>query len=89
MIVVVRFYDGLYLIGKEDSGDLKNPHQIIATPDGIQMVPFDEWILGKKIESINLDNSKVLYIEEPDKKLQEAYLQSVTGIETPKSEIIV
>ena len=89
MISVVRFYDGLYLIGKYENHSLVDPYQIIMGAEGIQLVPFDEWILGRKINPIDLDHSHILYIQEPDRKLKDVYLEALTGIETKKSDIIV
>jgi hypothetical protein len=53
------------------------------------MVEYDKWLLGKEIPTISLDNSMIIYSEEPIKDIQDSYTKAVTGIEVPPSELII
>ena len=95
-VKVTSLINGKYIIGKTTySGNLthiEDPYQLIPDPNGLQMLPFDEWILGRKIQVISLDNRDVIYSEETGSELKNLYLESLlgeSGIEIPKQDIIV
>jgi hypothetical protein len=68
--------------------EFDNPYQLIPTATEIQLIPYDEFIIGRKIENITLPSSIVIYLETPSDELQNAYTKAVTGIELPSQSII-
>jgi len=96
-IMMIKLVTGDVVLGEYQSDELdtltlKRPMSLMMDPmqGGVGMVPYnaiytqeepEEWVFDKK------------YIMEDDlsvhSSFEEAYVQRTTGIETPKSEIIV
>ncbi len=92
-VKITRTISNQYFIGKTiHSGNvtsIEQPYEIIMSVDGSQLVPLDKFLLGKDINVITLDNSNLIYSEEPVENVRNAYLETISGIEVPKNEIIV
>ena len=81
-----------YIIGKTTQKDNKttiyDPYMVIPSPDGIQMFPYDEAIIGKKLEVMEINNDNIMYTTEVGAQLRNIYLQDKSGIETNNQLII-
>jgi len=93
IVKLTRTNVNLYVIGKTThSGNIttiEKPYEIIMGMEGIQMIPFDKHLLGKDLDYVTINNKDVLYSEEPAEDLRNLYLESISGIEVPKQELIL
>jgi hypothetical protein len=94
-VKLTRTNVNLYVIGKtslSQIGDytiIEKPYEVIMGMEGIQMIPMDKHLLGKDLQNITINNNDILYSEEPSEDLRNLYLESISGIEVPKQELIV
>ncbi len=92
-VKITRTNVNLYVIGKTThSGNIttiEKPYEIIMSPEGIQMIPMDQHLLGKELDYITISNDFTLYSEEPTESVRNVYLETISGIEVPKQEIIL
>ena len=92
-VKVTRTITNLYVVGKTTySGSIatiEKPYEIIQGLEGIQMIPMDQHLLGKELDYITIKNDNVIYSEQPGEALRNLYLETISGIEVPKPEIIV
>ncbi len=93
VVKITRTNVNLYVIGKTThSGNIttiEKPYEIIMSPEGIQMIPMDQHLLGKELDYITISNDFTLYSEEPTESVRNVYLETISGIEVPKQEIIL
>lgn len=69
---------------------VNDPYNVVPGVDGIQIYPMDEEIVGRKIETIELYKSALMYYVEPSEELKDAYSLAMTGIETEaKPQLII
>ena len=92
-VKVTRTITNLYVIGKTShSGNIttiEKPYEIITTMEGVQMIPMDQHILGKELDYITIKNDDLYYSDAPSEQLRNLYLETISGIEVPKQEIII
>ena len=92
-VKLTRTNVNLYVIGKTiHSGNIttiEKPYEVIMNMEGIQMIPMDKHLLGKDLDYVTISNNDVLYSEEPGEDLRNLYLESISGIEVPKQELII
>ena len=92
-VKITRTNVNLYVIGKTThSGNIttiEKPYEIIMAPEGIQMIPMDQHLLGKELDYITISNDFTLYSEEPSESVRNVYLETISGIEVPKNELII
>jgi len=92
-IKVTKLINNQYIIGKtcESAGflNIEDPYQLVPDIQNISMLPYDEWILGKKIQTISISIDNIIYSEEPSEALKNTYLESLTGLEIPDNQLIV
>ena len=92
-VKLTRTVVNLYVIGKTThSGGIttiEDPYEVIMNMEGIQMIPMDKHLLGKSIPYITIKNDDTLYSEEPGEDLRNLYLETISGIEVPKQELII
>jgi hypothetical protein len=68
---------------------IEQPYEGIPTPDGLQIIPYDEHITGVKIESISIPESNTIYTNEVSQELSNLYLTQISGIDIPKPSLIL
>ncbi len=93
-VMLTKLVTNQYIIGKtSQSGNIVNinkPYMVIPDPNGIQMFPYDEAIIGIPLEYINVYNENTLYTTPVGQELKNTYLQSISGIETePDKKLIL
>jgi arginine utilization protein RocB len=92
-VKLTRTIVNLYIIGKTThSGNIttiEKPYEVIMGMEGIQMIPMDKHLLGKDLEYVTINNNDTLYSEEPGDDLRNLYLETISGIEIPKQELIL
>jgi hypothetical protein len=93
MIKLTRLLTNQIILGKtEVSGDeliIRDPYTIIPGPEQLQLYPFDEAIIGYKLEKITVKSSNVLYSTKAKQDLIDVYLRDKTDIDLPEKKIIL
>ena len=91
---IARLQNGAIIIGKtsldENKYVIEDPYTVIPGADGLQMFPFDKDLLGVTLEKMSIDQSQVMYSQEPHQDIANTYLTNLSGIEieAPKSLIL-
>ena len=79
-----------YIIGKTTQENNKtiifDPYIVIPSHDGIQIFPYDEVIIGKKLEVMEINNDNIMYTTEVGTQLRNTYLQDISGIENTETD---
>jgi len=90
---ITRLITNQLIIGKTETHTndilITDPYEIIPTAEGIQMLPFDEHILGVKIEHLEVLNTNILYSKECSAELRNTYLSGLTGLELSNNQLII
>ena len=90
---ITKLITNALIIGKTyQSGNIvhiEKPYECIPTEGGLQLIPYDEHILGKKLDQISISNNNIVYTVEPGQDTANAYLSAISGIvPEPKKDII-
>jgi hypothetical protein len=93
-VKLTKLITNQYIIGKtteENMGiTIYEPYMLIPDPNGIQIFPYDEAIIGVKLEEITIGIDTTIYSTKVNQELQNTYLQAISGIEVePKKEILL
>ncbi len=92
-VQILKTFTNQIMIGRiqefHDGATIYKPYSVVPTSDGIQIYPLDMEIIGKEIPEITIDQVNIFYITGCAQELENLYLQEISGIETPKPEIIV
>lgn len=93
-VKLIRTIANQLIIGKVNlNGEyyvIETPYTLVPEMDGIKLYPFDSELIGKELEFAEVHKSSTLYATEPGTDIKNAYLQSISGIETePKKQLII
>ena len=94
MVKLTKLITNQYIIGNTTQSNntitIEDPYMVIPDPAGIQMFPYDEAIIGQKLDFISIPENTALYCSEVGQDLRNTYLQDKTGIEVePKKKLIL
>ena len=82
-----------FIIGKTSTLNkittITQPFMVIPDPNGIQIFPYDEAIIGKKLEKMTIANDNIMYSTEVGQELQNLYLTTISGIETSTNNKLI
>ena len=85
-VKLTKLITNQYIIGKTTETSttitIADPYMVIPDPSGIQLFPYDEAIIGQKLDFINVDVSNSLYCTEVGADLRNTYLTDKSGIES-------
>jgi hypothetical protein len=70
--------------GTKDKIVIDTPFAVIPLQEGIKLYPLDLELIGKPIETLELQKSAVLYNTEPSDVLKKEYIRILKG--EPRSE---
>ena len=92
-IKLTKLITNQMILGKttinQDTTIIEDPYMVVPTPEGIQMFPYDEAVLGTTLDQMTLNNINIIYSSEVGTSLKDTYLETKTGIEIPKKSLIL
>lgn len=93
-VKLTKLITNQYIIGKttpENMGiTIYQPYMVIPDPSGIQIFPYDEAIIGKKLSEMVIPLDATLYSTETGQELTNTYLTAISGIEVePEKKLIL
>jgi len=93
VVSITKLITNQIILGKTTRNDthtiINDPYMIIPGVEQLQIYPYDEAILGKKLEQIKVHNDSVIYCTEAETKIKNIYLEDKIGLEKSDQSIIV
>lgn len=93
MVQITRLITNQLIIGKTTTSStsftIESPYEVIPTQEGVQLIPLDEHILGKKIQLINIAINNTIYSNECSQELTNSYLSTISGIELESDKKLI
>ena len=93
MVQITRLITNQLIIGKttttQNSYTIEQPYEVIPTAEGVQIIPLDEHILGKKINLIQISQDNTIYSNECSQDLGNSYLSTISGIQLEDNKLII
>ena len=91
-ICTTKLITNQIILGKTTKTDthtiIMDPYMIIPGPEQLQIYPYDEAILGKKLDMIKVPNDTTIYSTEAVQKIKDIYLEDRIGLAKPDTGII-
>jgi hypothetical protein len=92
-VAITKLITNQIILGKTtrttDFTIINDPYMIIPGVEQLQIYPYDEAILGKKLDVIKVHNDTVIYSTEAEDKIKNIYLEDKMGLEKTDQSIIV
>lgn len=93
MIRILRTIANQIIIGDtfidNKTVSIKEPYDVIPTPNGIQLFPLDQDIIGVPLKETRIYKTNLLYITEPGVELTQAYENALNPLVEPQEKLIL
>jgi len=92
-IKITKLITNQIILGKTTETEthitITDPYMIIPSVSELQIFPYDEAILGKKLEEIKVPIDNTIYTTEAPQKIKTIYLEDKMNLVTPDKKIIL
>ena len=92
-IKITKLITNQIILGKTTETEthitITDPYMIIPSVSELQIFPYDEAILGKKLEKIEVHKDNIIYTTEAPEKIKTIYLEDKMNLVTPNKKIIL